>query len=234
MLSDLDSGFEDDALVLEDFHAAVHDLQLVELHVRNAVLEQATDAIGALEYGDMMADLIQLSSAGETSWSGADDGHFAVRANLWRFGHDPAFLKALVDDGGLDGFDGHSRLDDAERAGAFARSGTDAAGELGEVIRLVESVERFAPEAAVDEIVPLGNEVVDRASAGHAGEKFSGVAKWNAAIHAASALDFEFFLGHVLVEFVPIFDAAARRDVRGDLAVVFDKSSWFSHGLVPP
>ena len=87
---------------------------------------------------------------------------------------------------------------------------------------------------AVDEVVPLGNKVVDRASAGHAGEKFSGVAKWNAAIHAASALDFEFFLGHVLVELVPIFDAAARRDVRGDLAVVFDKSSWFSHGLVPP
>ena len=44
---------------------------------------------------------------------------------------------------------------DAEHARAFARRRADAAGELREVVRLVQPLERFLPQAAVDEIVPL-------------------------------------------------------------------------------
>ena len=134
------------------------------------------------------------------------------------FGDDPAFLPAAVDDGALDVLDRDRRLDDAEHAGAFAGRGTDPAGELGEVVGLVQAVEGLAPEAAVDEVVPLGDEVVDRAAAGHAVEDHAGVAERRAAIHAAGALLAQFLGRRVMVEFLPVLDALERRAIGGDLA----------------
>ena len=60
------------------------------------------------------------------------------------------------------------RLVDAQHARAFARRGADPAGELGEVVGLVQAIERLAPQAAVDQVVPLGDQVVDGQPAGHA------------------------------------------------------------------
>ena len=54
---------------------------------------------------------------------------------------------------------------DAEHARAFARRRADAAGELREVVGLVQAIERFLPQAAINEIVPFRDEVVDRAAA---------------------------------------------------------------------
>ena len=68
---------------------------------------------------------------------------------------------------------------DAEHARRFAGRRTDAAGELREIVGGVELPDRFLPPTAVDEIVPVGNDVVDRAS---------GVAERHAAIHAARPL----------------------------------------------
>ena len=121
-----------------------------------------------------------------------------------RFGGDPAFVPAAVNDGALDVFDGDGRGIDAEHARAFARRGADAAGEFGEIIRLVQPFERFLPQAAIDEVVPFRDEVMDRAAAGHAAEERAGVAERDAAIHAARGLLAELALLHVMVELVPV------------------------------
>ena len=62
---------------------------------------------------------------------------------------------------------------------------------------LVEWRRRMAalPAVVVDEIVPVGDEVVDRAA---------GVAEGHAAIHAASALLALLFFGERLVDFEPV------------------------------
>ena len=70
-------------------------------------------------------------------------------------------------------------LVDLEHAGGLARRGAEAAGELGEVVRAVQLVERLAEAVAVDEVVPVGDEVAERAAA---------VAERHAALHAARAL----------------------------------------------
>ncbi len=54
----------------------------------------------------------------------------------WRLWSDPSLFEAVVDDGALNVLDGDWRLVDAEHARSLARSGTDAAGELGEIVRL--------------------------------------------------------------------------------------------------
>ena len=126
-----------------------------------------------------------------------------------RLGDDPALLEALVDDRALDALDRHRRLVDAEHARPFARRRADAAGELGEVVGLVQPVERLAPEAAIDEVVPLGDQVVDRAARRPCRDQRARVAERNAAVHAARALLLQRRLGQVLVELVPVARRAA-------------------------
>ena len=94
----------------------------------------------------------------------------------------------------------------------------------------MQAGERFAPEVAIDEVVPLRDQVVDRAAGGHAVEKLAGMAERNAAIHATRALVAEFPLLHVHMEFVPVAHAFQRRAVHGQFPQIFDESSWLTHG----
>ena len=122
----------------------------------------------------------------------------------------------------FDVLDRDRRSIDAEHARTFARRGANAAGEFREIIRLVQPFERFFPEAAIDEIVPFRNEIVDRAAGGHAADERAGVAERNSAIHAARALLAQFLSSvHVEMKFVPVLDALrwpnGRAAVRADI-----------------
>ena len=64
----------------------------------------------------------------------------------------------------------------------------------------MQYVERLLPVLLVDEVIPVRNDVVDRA-ARHA--------ERNAAIHAARALDARFPIGKMKHEFAVVFDALA-------------------------
>src|SRR4029077_9767469 len=123
------------------------------------------------EYGHRVAGAIELRRAGETRRTGADDGDRLARALERWLGHDPALFEPLVDDRALDALDGDRRLVDAEDARPLARRRADAPRELGEVVGLVQPRERLAPLPAVDEVVPLGDEVVDGAARGAAGQQ---------------------------------------------------------------
>src|SRR5205809_7316060 len=153
-----------DSFLLQDFDPAHHNLLLVELHIRDAIGEQAARSIGAFEDRDPMSGAVELGRGAEAGRPGTDDGGLFSSAYSWRFWSDPAFLPGLVDDGTLDVLDCDGRGVDAENTGAFARSRADSASELGEIVRLVEPVERLAPKAAINQIVPFGYQVVDGAS----------------------------------------------------------------------
>src|SRR5262249_53664801 len=89
--------------------------------------------------------------------------------------------------------------------------------------------ERLAPQSAVDQIVPLGDEVVDRAARSHAFEEGAGVAEGDAAVHAAGALLAQHHRVGVLVELVPVVDALRRRRHHGQLPLVFHESGRLPH-----
>ena len=55
----------------------------------------------------------------------------------------------------------------------------DAAGELREVVGGVQLAHGFLPAAAIDQVIPVGNDV---------GQRAAGMAEGHAAIHAARAL----------------------------------------------
>src|SRR6266545_848632 len=177
-----------DALLLEDVDAAQDDFLLVELHVRDAVHEQAARSIGAFEDRHRMSGAIELGRGAETGRSRADDGNLLAGAHLGRFGSDPAFVPALVDDGTLDVLDGDGRCVDAEDTRAFAGGRADAAGELREIVGLMQQVDRPAPKAEINQVVPFRDQIVDGATGSHAAEQRAGVTERYAAIHAAGPL----------------------------------------------
>jgi hypothetical protein len=119
----------------------------------------------------------------------------------------------------LDIFDGDRRIIDAQHAGTFARRRTNAAGELRKIIGLVQAVQRLAPEAPINQVIPFRNQIVNRAAAGHAADQLAGVAERNAAIHASGTLLFQVGLGQVVVKFVPIADPFDRRAVSGQFTL---------------
>ena len=65
VFADLGVADELDAFVFEQLDAAQDDFLLVELHVRDAVHEQAAGAVGALEDGDGVAGFVELRGGAE-------------------------------------------------------------------------------------------------------------------------------------------------------------------------
>src|SRR4029453_8867117 len=138
------------------------DLPLLELEVGDAVAQQAADPVLLLEQHDLVAGAVQLLRRRHARGAGADHRDLAAAAPGGRLGSDPALGEAALGDRLLDELDRDRVVVDAEHARRLARRGTDAAGELGEVVGAVQALERLAPLAAVHEIVPVGNDVPER------------------------------------------------------------------------
>ena len=122
---------------------------------------------------------LQLLGGGEPGRSRADDGDALAGPRCRRLRGDPAFGERALDDRRFGRLDRDRRVVDPEHARRLARRRTQASGELGEVVRRVQPVDRRAPAIAVDEIVPVGNQVAERAAL---------MAERNAAVHAARRL----------------------------------------------
>ena len=136
-------------------------------------------------------------------------------------GRYPPFVPTLVHDGTFYVLNSDRRGIDAEDAGAFARGGADAAGEIRAVIGFVQALERILPQPAIDQIIPFRDEVVDGATGSHAVEQGAGVTERDAAIHAAGALLAQLARLQVQVELVPIADALDCGPVQWQLPQIF-------------
>ena len=142
-----------------------------------------------------------------------------------RFRPDPSFLEGVLDDGLFDVLDGDGRFIDAQHARGLAGGGADAAGELRKVVGGVQRADGFFPAVAVNQVVPIGNDVVEGAAR---------VAEGNAAIHAARRLRAQLLLGEVLINFPVIVHALFHGPARGHLACGFHESGRFTHAAPLP
>ena len=114
---------------------------------------------------------------------------------------DPAFRPAAVDDRAFDRLDRHRVVVDVEGARRLARRRADAAGEFREIVGRVQRDEGLAPLVAIDQVVPVRDQIVDRAAV---------MAKRNAAIHAARGLGAQRRLRQGMHELPPAFLARRR------------------------
>jgi hypothetical protein len=137
------------------FDATV-DMRLLELEIRNAVAQQATQAIALFENNHVVPDPRQLLRRRQAGGSGTDDGHFPAGLELRWLRTNPAFFPALVDDRMLDRLDPYRLGVDIERTSGFARRRTDAAGKVREIVGRVQNSQRLLPVAPVNQVVPVG------------------------------------------------------------------------------
>jgi hypothetical protein len=166
--------------------------------------------------------LVELCRGREPGGPGADDGDLLARARDGRLGADVALGEGGVDDRLLDQLDRHRLGVDAQDAGFLARRGADAAGELGEVVGLEQHVQGVAPPVLVDQVVPLRDDVAERAAV---------VAEGDAAVHAARALVAEQVFRAGLVDLVPVQQAQLDRPPVRRLAGDFLETGGLTHGF---
>ncbi len=163
----------------------------------------------------------ELLGAGQSRGARANHCHILSRPVNGQNRLDPAFLPTAVDDLAFDGFYGDRVVVDVERARRFAGRGTDAAGEFRKVVGRMQCPERRPPLFAIDEIVPVRDEIVDRTAA---------VTEGNPAIHAARGLAHKFRARQRTIEFAIVSDA--RIAFFADAVAPFDgeKSGRIAHG----
>ena len=162
------------------------------------------------------------------SWSAAasprpraDDGHRPAGAAVGGSA-DPALVERPLDDGHLDRLDGHRVAVDGEHARALAGGGAEPPRPLGEVVGLVQALARRLPLVAVDEVVPVGDEVAERTPL---------VAEGDAAVHAPRPLRAQVLVGVRQVDLAPVADSFRHVAARLLLPVDLDESLQLSHDV---
>ena len=133
---------------------------------------------------------------------------------------DPTLAKGALNDCLLDLLDRYRRIVDAQDAGRFAGRRTYPSSELGKVVRGMESTNGFFPAIAVNEVIPIRDDVVERAAR---------VAEGHAAIHAAGRLGAQFLLREFLVDLLEVIDALQNGPARRDFPGVLHESGGFAH-----
>ena len=172
-----------------------------------------------------MARAVQLIGRGEAGRPGADDGDALAGADERRTWRDPPFVERAIDDRHLDRLDRHRIAHDAEHARAFARSRAQPAGEFRKIVCRVQPLARRLPAIAIDEIVPVGNQIAERASL---------MAERDAAVHAARRLILQHRLGDREIDLAPVVDAIGNRPRGRLLPRDFDEPGDFAHNVVSP
>ena len=179
-----------------------------------------------------MAPDVEVFGHRQARRAAADDGHALAGAGRRRGGMEPALGVARLHDGVFVLPDSDAAAGDvAAGAGGLTQGRADPARELRETVGGAQAAECQLPLALIDQIVPLGDEVVQRAAGGHAADHHARLAEGDAAVHAARCLGLLLLPGEPDVKFVKVFNALQRRNIRAGLARVIHKTSEFCHDV---
>src|SRR5688572_539345 len=206
-----------------DVEPAIED-GFLHLELRNPVAQEPADSVGALEYGDPVAGLIQLGCGCKPRGSGTHHGDFLPGSYRRRRSLHPAVLECFFDNRDFDLFDRHRICIDTENAGAFTRCRAYSTGELGKVVGRMEALNRFTPATPVNKVVPVGNDVSQRTTL---------VAEGNPTIHASRCLDLQLVFREVLVDLLPVVDPFCNGTTLRCYAWKFDEALWVTHFYRP-
>ena len=177
--ADLDTGAEFDAFRRHLRHAAV-DQMLLHLEVGNAVAQQSADPVVLLEQGHEMPDACQLLRARHAGGPGTDYRDAlagAVRRRPAASIQPSSQPRSTIAHSMVLMVTGLSSMFSVHDA-------SHGAGQIrpvnsGKLLVECSAVERCLPLVAIDQVVPVRDQIVDRTAV---------VTERNAAIHAAARL----------------------------------------------
>src|SRR5262245_2009217 len=182
----------------------------------------------------VMAGAGELLRTSQARGTGTDHRDLLAGLRGRHFRLQPAVLPGAVDDRAFDRLDGDGVLVDVERAGGLARRGADAAGELREIVGRVQVARGFFPVALIDEVVEVGDLVVDRAARRARRHRAGAMAIGDAAIHAARSLVARVLLAQGNDEFFVVLDALGDRRVLAFVPTDLEETSDLAHLALTP
>ena len=176
-----------------------------------------------------MSAAVELIGGGKSRGTRADDGDLFACSLFGRLRCCPALLIGCFDDIIFIGADGDRITVSAAGARLFTQSRTHARGELGEAVGHFQTVVRLLPRSETDEVVPLGDQVIQRTARHHAADRQACLTERYAAVHTPLALMLTLRFTDRGVELVIVFDTFfhGRRGVI--LSCIFHKSVGISH-----
>src|SRR5262249_191497 len=175
---------------------------LLQLELGDAEPEQAAGRLRALVQGHRVPGPGELLRGGQPGWPGAHHGHRPAGHPRRRPPPHPAPPPPPVRDPPPALLDRDRVWVEAEHAGALAGRGAQPPGEPREVVGGVQPPGRLRPVLPPDQVVPLGDEVAQRAAL---------VAERDAAVHAPPRLEFQPGGVELGVDLAPVGDAHADR-----------------------
>jgi hypothetical protein len=200
-------------------------VNFLHLEIGDAVAQQAAGLCLSLKDMHVVPGACQLLRACQAGRPRANHRDLLAGLALRQFGFYPALSESTVGDLAFDCLDRHRLLSEVERTSGFAWRRTDAAGNFGEIVGRMQVADRLLPIAAIDEIVPVGDLVVDRTTV---------VAIGDAAIHAARRLIARGFLGKRDDELAVMANAIGGRRVAPVAPIDFEKARYLTHSTIPP
>ncbi len=197
---------------------------LLHLELGDAVAQEAAGLLGPLEHHHLVAGPSQLLRTGQAGRARAHDGHFLAGPFPGQLAGHPALGPGSLGDLVLDPFDGHRLGVDPEHARGLARCRAEPARELREVVGRVQPLDGGGPVVPPDQVVPLGDQVPERAPL---------VAERDPAVHAPPGLATGPLGLEGLVDLVPVPDAHRHRPAPGQLAAPLQEPGRLTHGPPP-
>ena len=104
----------------------------------------------------------QLLGAGKARRAAADNRHRTATRGLRRAGLDPVLGEGAVNNRTLNQLNRDRGILQVQGAGRLAGRGADAPGEFGEIIGRMQALGGPPPVVAVDQIIPVRDQVVHR------------------------------------------------------------------------
>ncbi|CAB4949700.1 unannotated protein [freshwater metagenome] len=199
------------------------EMLLLHLELGDSITKQTARAIGTLEHNNVMPSAGELLGGSESGRTGSDHRNLSSGANGGKFGGDPTFGPRSIDDLNLDLLDRDRVGIDPEHTCSLARSWTEAAGELGEVVRGVKSIDGFMPMITVDEVVPVRDEITERASV---------VAEGDTTVHTTTRLLTYLCDREVCVDLFPIHQADGNLTTGREFTTVLQETTAVTHDLL--
>ena len=176
-----------------------------------------------------MSPAVELIGRRQSRGAGTDDGNFLSGANLGNPGLDQTAVKGVFNDGQLVVVAGHRVAVQVTGASLFTGRGANSASELRKVIGDAQTVIGLLPVALVDQVVPFGDQVVQRTAGHRIPEHHARLTEGHAAVHAPGGLLLLLLPGQQGLKLVPVANPLLRGDHMAILTLIFHKSSGFSH-----
>ena len=189
----------------------------------------------ALDHGHASTAARELPGADEAGRTGAHHGH-ARRVRSRGSEASRAAVRPLpIADGALVVVNRLGLVRAAQVAGRLAQRRTHAARELGHGRGQRQTFGRLLPLTAIDEVVPLGNEVVQGAATWAClAKRDARLAEGHAAHHAAARLHLLLLGREQLVELVVVARTLGHVTKPMGLPAVLEKRSWLAHASSSP